>query len=125
MLPAIFLIVAASFGVIADAAQIVMSLGPPPQLPPPQPGEPEFIREFQKNSHGPIATGGGVLGVVFSGVIIFASVQMLRMQMWGFALAGAIMSMINCFNCCCLLGLPFGIWALVILLNEEVKAAFQ
>jgi len=125
MAPAICLMVAASLGVLADAFQIVVSLGPPPQLPPPQPGEPEFIREIQKSSHGPIATGGGALGVVFCGIIIFASVQMLRMRMWGFALAGTIMSMINCFNCCCLLGLPFGIWAIIVLLNEEVKAGFR
>jgi predicted Zn finger-like uncharacterized protein len=125
MAPAICLLVAAIIGALADIAQIFLAMTPAPQLPPAQPGEPEFIREFQKNSHGPIAMGGGALGAIYCGVIIFASIQMMNMRMWGFALAGSIMSMINCFNCCCLLGLPFGIWALVILLNEEVKSAFS
>jgi hypothetical protein len=32
--------------------------------------------------------------------------------------------MIPCISPCCLLGLPIGIWALVVLLKPEVKAAF-
>jgi predicted Zn finger-like uncharacterized protein len=125
MAPAICLLVAAVLGVIADAAQIVISLAPAPELPPPKPGEPEFLREIQKSSHGPVATVGGLIGVIYCGVIIFAAIQMMSMRMWGFALAGSIMSMINCFNCCCILGLPFGIWATIVLSNEEVKASFR
>ena len=86
---------------------------------------PPWMEEFQKGSHGPTALIFGVGGIIYCAVIIFASIQMLKMRMWGFALAGAIMSMINCVNLCCCLGLPFGIWALVVLLDQEVKAAFQ
>ena len=32
--------------------------------------------------------------------------------------------MINLANACCLLGVPFGIWALVVLNKPEVKAQF-
>jgi hypothetical protein len=39
-------------------------------------------------------------------------------------MAAAIMAMIPC-NCCCLLGLPFGIWALVMLMKPEVKSQFS
>ena len=123
--PAICLLVAAVLGILANAGQIIMSLGPAPQLPPPRPGEPEFFRELQKSSHGPAATAAGAFGVVYCIVIIFASIQMMQMRMWGLSLAGSIMSMINCFNCCCILGLPFGIWAVIVLSNEEVKASFR
>lgn len=37
----------------------------------------------------------------------------------------AILAMIPCVSPCCLLGLPLGIWALIVLLKPEVKAAFQ
>jgi ABC-type proline/glycine betaine transport system permease subunit len=44
----------------------------------------------------------------------------------GLAIAGAILAMIPLFTCCCcVIGLPVGIWALVVLMNAEVKAAFD
>ena len=40
------------------------------------------------------------------------------------AYTGAILSMIPCVSGCCLLGLPFGIWAVMTLNKPEVKAGF-
>ena len=37
----------------------------------------------------------------------------------------SILAMIPCLSPCCLIGLPIGIWALVILMKPEVKAAFK
>jgi len=39
-------------------------------------------------------------------------------------MAGSIVAMVPC-NICCLLGLPFGIWALVVIVRPEVKDAFS
>jgi len=122
MPPAICLIVAAVLGLLLDGFQVVYAFMPPqpvdPKLPP-------FVQEMQKGSHGPQAAVMGMIGVVYCAIIIFASVQMMGLRMWGFALAGTIMSMINLCNGCCCLGLPFGIWALIILLDQEVKNAFR
>jgi hypothetical protein len=38
-------------------------------------------------------------------------------------MVASIFAMLPC-NPCCLLGLPIGIWALVVLSNEDVKDAF-
>jgi predicted Zn finger-like uncharacterized protein len=122
MAPAICLMIAAILGVLADGFQIIYAFTP---APPVDPKLPEIFREMQKSAHEPQAIVGGIVGVIFSAIIIFACVQMMGLRMWGFALAGTIMSMINCFNGCCCLGLPFGIWALVILLDQEVKSAFR
>jgi len=122
MPPAICLMIAAILGILADGFQIAYAFTP---APPVDPKLPEIFREWQKSAHEPPAIIGGIVGVVFSAVIIFACIQMMGMRMWGFALAGTIMSMINCFNGCCCLGLPFGIWALIILLDQEVKTAFR
>jgi len=45
--------------------------------------------------------------------------------MWPLAMTASILSMLNFGNCCCLLGIPVGIWALVILLMPDVKEAFR
>jgi hypothetical protein len=40
------------------------------------------------------------------------------------AMTAAILAIVPC-SCCCILNMPFGIWSLVVLLNEQVKAAFR
>ncbi len=59
-------------------------------------------------------------------VVILGAVQMLRRKMYGFVRFTAILAMLPLStHCCCVLGLPMGIWALVILNRPDVKAMFQ
>jgi hypothetical protein len=58
-------------------------------------------------------------------VVILGAVAMLLGKARGLAMAGSIAALVNLGNCCCLLGLPFGIWALVVLSRSEVRDAFQ
>jgi hypothetical protein len=45
--------------------------------------------------------------------------------MWTVSFIASILAMIPCFtSCCCLVGLPIGIYALVVLNKPEVKSAF-
>jgi len=63
--------------------------------------------------------------VGISSILIFAgALKMKGLQSRGWARASAILAMIPCVSGCCLLGLPFGIWALMVLGNEEVKRGF-
>jgi ABC-type proline/glycine betaine transport system permease subunit len=50
---------------------------------------------------------------------------MFRIRTWALAMTSAVLMMINFGNCCCLIGLPIGIWALVILLLPDVQDAFK
>jgi hypothetical protein len=50
---------------------------------------------------------------------------MQQLTSHGLAMAAAIIAMIPCFSPCCVLGLPFGIWALVVLSKPEVKSQFH
>lgn len=60
------------------------------------------------------------------GFVFFGAMKMMKLQSWGLALAATIIAMVPCFTVyCCPLGLGFGIWALVILVKPEVKAAFS
>ena len=64
-----------------------------------------------------------VLGVGLCILTLFGAMQMMKAESWGLALTAAILA-ITCANPCCI-GLPFGIWALVVLFNPDVKQAFQ
>ena len=65
------------------------------------------------------------LALVLSLLSLLAGVRMLQRKSYGLVMAGVILATIPCVSPCCCLGLPFGIWALVVLSNTEVKAAFR
>lgn len=81
-----------------------------------------------------LAASGGAIGVVFglvqlavAGLAIYGGLQMKKLQSYGLAIAASILVMIPCITpcICCVLGLVFGIWSLVVLFNAEVKQAFN
>jgi hypothetical protein len=57
-------------------------------------------------------------------VMLLGAIKMKNLQNYGWAMASAIIAVIPCISPCCVLGLPFGIWALVVLSDAGVKAAF-
>ncbi|MFO0596464.1 MAG: hypothetical protein U0228_14200 [Myxococcaceae bacterium] len=64
-----------------------------------------------------------LLGAVFGATMVLGGFQMRNLRTWGLALTGAIVAMMPC-SCCCVLGLPLGIWSIVVLIKPEVKASF-
>ncbi|WNG55603.1 hypothetical protein F0U59_13110 [Archangium gephyra] len=79
-------------------------------------------------SEGPSVIGilYSVVGVGLGALIAFGGLQMTKFRMYGVAIAASIIAMVPCFSCCCcVIGLPVGIWALVVLTRQEVKAAFR
>ena len=66
-----------------------------------------------------------VLAFVVSLVIVIGAGKMSRLESHGWAVAAAVVSMIPCVSPCCLLGLPFGIWAIAVLNRPHVQAAFR
>jgi hypothetical protein len=66
------------------------------------------------------------VGLIVAALIIYGALQMKNLRSWGLSVAVSIIAMIPCFtSCCCILGLPFGIWALTVLYKPEVRQAFQ
>jgi hypothetical protein len=63
--------------------------------------------------------------LVLSAVTFVGAFQMMKLRNYGFAIAAAIIACIPCYGSCCCVGLPFGIWSLVLLNRPEVKSAFQ
>ena len=117
--PATALIVTAVLGLIGNVlslAFIGFVLSQRPALPP--------------NNNLDDFSGYMNLGVAFIGlpvgvVMLIGAMKMKKLESYGLAMAGAILGMIPYLSPCCLLGLPFGIWALVVLSDGSVKAAFR
>jgi hypothetical protein len=75
-------------------------------------------------------TGGfgivqSILGMVLSVVIIMGALKMKKLENYTFAIIATIIAMVPCISPCCIVGLPVGIWALVVLNKPEVKGAFS
>lgn len=104
---------------IADTAFIAVN--GPPALPPP----------FGPPPGGPAPPGffiGMYLGIgavlTLTVVALAGATQMLRLRSYTLAVTAAVVSIVPCTGCC-LLSMPVGIWALVVLLNPQVKRAFE
>jgi hypothetical protein len=69
----------------------------------------------------PVAIGSSILtGLLTS----FGALRMMSLSSRGLAMFGSIVAMLPCVSGCCLVGLPVGIWCLVVLARPEVKAGF-
>jgi predicted Zn finger-like uncharacterized protein len=64
-----------------------------------------------------------IFGVALAVLILVGAIKMKGLSSYGLAMTACIVSMLPCHACCCL-GLPFGIWGLVMLNKPEVKDAF-
>jgi hypothetical protein len=74
----------------------------------------------------------GTIGIVFSfigigigAVILIGAQKMKRLESYNWAMAASIIALVPCISPCCILGLPFGIWALIVLGQPNMKNAFQ
>jgi TRAP-type C4-dicarboxylate transport system permease small subunit len=74
---------------------------------------------------GPVAPVSYSLSIVFAILIAVGGVKLMNLSGSGLALTSSILAMIPCTSsCCCLLGLPAGIWAIAVMSRPHVKAAF-
>lgn len=67
-----------------------------------------------------------VFAVAADAFVIWAALRMMKLQGWVPAVVASFLVMIPCFSSiCCIVGVPVGIWSLVVLFNADVKRAFQ
>jgi hypothetical protein len=86
-------------------------------------GDPQMQKIFRRL--------GGVAGIIENiiggavGVVVLMGVRRMQaLEKYQFAYTTSILVMLPCISPCCLFGLPFGIWALVVLNRPEVKSQF-
>ena len=108
-------IILQTIGIVANLALTVIEIGPAAQDP-----------ELFFNPFGPgINAAFGVFSLAMAILVLVGAMKMKSLNSYGFVVASAIVAMIPCISPCCLLGFPFGIWALVVLSDSSVKAAFR
>ncbi len=83
---------------------------------------PERYAEFWEGSVG---AASFVVEIAVAAFIIYAALKMKDLKQWELSLAASIVAMIPCVSPCCIIGLPIGIWALVVLLRPDIKEAFH
>ncbi|XXF79573.1 hypothetical protein P2318_07395 [Myxococcaceae bacterium GXIMD 01537] len=88
------------------------------------PNFPEQLRPMFEFLGSGAGRATNLLPVALGGLVFFGGLKMRQLQSRGLAMAASIVALIPCFGCCCL-GLPVGIWSLIVLSKPEVKAAFR
>ncbi len=66
-----------------------------------------------------------VVGILVCVFVFWGAQRMRQLENYGVALAASILAMIPCISPCCVIGLPIGIWSLVVLMTADVTAAFR
>lgn len=127
--PAIGLMVTAALGIVLNLYNLAQSLffaGAAAQPMPPN-MDPQAKKIFEQIMavQGPLGAVLAIIGLVVGAVILLGAMKMKKLEGYGFAMAATIMAMVPCISPCCVLGLPIGIWSLVMLMNADVKAAFR
>ena len=122
--PAIFLICLAPLGMILAVVDLgfrIANWGDLSMLGPnPRPGAEQG---FYAGQIGSMVID--VAALVLQIVVIYGSVQMMQLRSLTWARAANIISVIPCLSACCLLGIPFGIWGLVLLNDPGIKQHFE
>ena len=85
----------------------------------------EFTKKIQDIVGPPNIYISWGLTTVFSLLALVGAMKMKNLSGRGWAYTSAILCMTPCTSGCCLLGLPFGIWAMIVLSNPDVKRAFD
>jgi hypothetical protein len=72
--------------------------------------------------------GFTLIGLLFSGtvyvIVLVGAIRMRKLKSYSLAVTAATLALMPCSGCC-IVSLPCGVWALVVLLNQDVRAAFD
>jgi hypothetical protein len=74
------------------------------------------------NSFGVALT---LIALAAAGFLVFGAIKLMRLESYGIALAACIVALVPCISPCCCIGLPIGIWALIVMHAPDVRPAFQ
>jgi len=114
------------FTLIAMATTASQAPGTLPTLPPETPEWLRNLMQMQANMPPWVAWAQIVMGVVVDALVIVGGVQMMRLGNRGLAMTAGILVMVPCFtSCCCLLGLPLGIWVVKLCSASNVRQHFR
>jgi hypothetical protein len=87
----------------------------------------QFSQKLIHIMYGPLGIANVLVELAISVLILAGAKKMKSLQSYQFSLAAASLSMVPCLTPCCgyVLGIAFGIWALVVLRKPDVKSNFS
>lgn len=136
--PGTFLVVAGLLGVVLSVGSVAFMMAQPTlmydflvDITKKQPAGPEREKalkdlEDQKDGmrmDGPLNLAQVGVGAVLNLLTLAGGVAMRGARGYGLAMTGAIAGIVPMSGCCCLT-MPVGIWALIVLVGADAKAAF-
>lgn len=131
--PAIGLIVTAALGLLGNIAGLSFTLLAPAAMQAPAfpnnpananaPQMPNFLVQQQFGVGFTLVQYAIGLGLAI--LVLVGGIKMNKLENYALAMTASIVAIIPCFSPCCLVGIPIGIWALVVLNDANVKSAFR
>ncbi len=118
--PATGLIVVAILNFLASAISLVMHLAGASFM-----NAPGMEEAWARMFTGTIGLISNIINVGIGVLILLGALKMKKLESFGLAVTACILAIVPCTSPCCLIGLPIGIWALVVLFRPEVKSAFR
>jgi hypothetical protein len=79
---------------------------------------------FRQVFSGALALVGAVFSLIFNGVVLYGALKMRQLENHLLSVIAAVLFALPC-SLCCVVNLPVGVWALIVLLDPNVKAAFR
>jgi len=122
--PAICLIIVGALGGVLQLFNLLSHLLGWAIAQPQSTGNPQMDRFIELFSGG-VGTVFILIPMAMSLFIVFGAVRMMSLRNFGLSIATGVIVMLPCVSPCCCLGLPAGIWALVVLNRPEVRAMFE
>ncbi len=102
---------------LPDLSEFGGSLGGPEQ---------QQLQLITNAMSGTLGLFTNLMTLVTALVIVAGGVKMRSGEMYSLCIVAAALTLIPCLTpcCCCCVGMPIGIWALIVLLDQNVKSAF-
>ncbi|MGB7347009.1 MAG: hypothetical protein WBD20_22485 [Pirellulaceae bacterium] len=118
LIPAIFLII---FGGLTLVGGIMQLVGVAANGPPPAPAnqDPAAAAGFK---FGFLASAVAI--PIMNAIVVAGSIAMIARRFYVLAMIAAVFALVPICGPCLVLGIPFGIWALILLNRPDVKASF-
>jgi GYF domain 2 len=85
----------------------------------------QLFHQWIHMAYGPFGIANSIFGLAMSALIFIGATKMQSLRSYEFAMTAAILAMVPCLTPCCVIGLPFGIWAVVALSKAGVKSQFH
>ena len=115
--PAIIMIVCSVIGILLQFVSVLMNLVGT--------GMGVVNAEYSQLASGAIGIVFNIIAICVGSFCIFGLMKMMKLEGRAISYTAVILSMIPCFGSCWCINLFIGIWALVVLSDQQVKESFR